>query len=606
MNQSHDKEDYKSSKLYRIRHSVAHVMAQAVLEYLPEAKITIGPPIKDGFYYDFDLPRTLNEEDLEKIEARMKEIIREGHGFKRKELNADEVRSIFKEQPYKIELMEDILKGEKDEYGEKLASPYSITLSIYQHSSFTDLCAGPHVDSLKEVDPEAVKLLRTSGAYWRGDESRPMLQRIYGTAFENKKALEDYINRLEEEKKRDHRALGKKYDLFSSDEIVGQGLVLWHPKGATVRRLAERFSQDAHILNGYDWVYTPHIGRAELWMTSGHLDFYKDSMYRPIDIEGEEYYLKPMNCPFHIQIFKNRTRSYRELPMRLAEFGSVYRYERSGVLQGLTRVRGFTQDDAHIFCTADQVEDEIHRALKFSLYVLRSFGLETFQAYISTKPEKKSIGTDADWEMATNTLKRAVEKEGLPYKIDEGGGAFYGPKIDLKLLDYLGRDWQLSTVQFDFNLPMRFEMEYIGNDGATHQPFMVHRALFGSYERFFAMLIEHYAGAFPLWMAPVQVQVVPIAETHKDFSYKVASALTARGMRVVVDDGNDRMQAKIRNAEVERIPFIFVVGDKEIAADSVAVRSRDKGDLGKMTIDAFMDFVNDELAKGIAKALHEC
>ncbi|NMC62583.1 MAG: threonine--tRNA ligase [SAR324 cluster bacterium] len=595
--------DYKISKLYSIRHSCSHVMAQAVLELIPGAKMAIGPAIKDGFYYDFDLPKPLQEEDLEKIETRMKELIKEGHTFQRMEVSPDEVRNFFKEQPYKIEIMEDILKGQMNADGEKVKEETPTTLTIYKHSNFYDLCAGPHVESLKEVDPDAVKLLRIAGAYWRGDESNPMLQRIYGTAFENKKDLDAHLEKLEEAKKRDHRVLGKKYDLFSSSETVGQGLVLWHPKGATMRRLAERFSQDAHILNGYEWVYTPHIGRSELWKISGHLDFYKDSMYRPIDIESEEYYLKPMNCPFHIEIYKNHIRSYRELPIRLAEFGSVYRYERSGVLQGLTRVRGFTQDDAHIFCTPEQVEDEIVRALKFSLYVLRSFGLENYQAYISTKPEKKFVGSEENWAMATETLKHAAESEGVPYQIDEGGGAFYGPKIDLKLLDFLDREWQLSTVQFDFNLPERFQMEYVGKDGQNHRPFMVHRALFGSYERFFGMLIEQYAGAFPFWIAPTQVIIIPIADSHLPYAEKVCGNLKGHGLRVLIDTTNDRMQSKIRNAEIDRIPYIFVVGGKEIEKNVVAVRSRDKGDCGQMSIDSFLDVVKDELSQGIARVI---
>lgn len=593
--------DYKSSQLFKIRHSVAHVLAQAVLEWCPEAKLAIGPPIKEGYYYDFDLPKPLTETDLEHIEARMQQIIKEGHSFAYEEIDADKARKLFHDQPYKLEILEDLLKGGRDDNGEKVEG--DVRLSIYTQATFTDLCRGPHVKSLKEVKPNAIKLLRIAGAYWRGDESRPMLQRIYGTAFESEKDLKQYLERLEEAKKRDHRALGKRLDLFSTAEMVGPGLTLWHPKGATTRYLAEKFSQEAHVLNGYELVYTPHIGKSELWKTSGHLEFYKEGMYRPMDIEGEEYYLKPMNCPFHVHIYKSNLRSYRELPKRFAEFGTVYRYERSGVLSGLTRVRGFTQDDAHIFCRTDQVEVEIEHALRFSLYVLNSFGLDKFTAYISTKPEKKSVGSQEEWDLAESTLKKVVSKLNIPFKIDEGGGAFYGPKIDLKLNDILDREWQLSTVQFDFNLPRNFGLEYVDADGQTKIPFMVHRALFGSVERFFAMLLEHYAGAFPLWLAPVQVSIVPVSDKHQEYAQLISEKLRSNRLRVVVDTGNDRMQAKIRNAEMERIPYIFVVGDRDIQNQAVSVRSRDAGDLGSMSVEDFLSKVEPELLKGIPKVI---
>src|SRR2546423_6082944 len=532
--------------LQRMRHSAAHVLAEAVLEVFPEAKLAIGPAIEDGFYYDFDLPRSLTPDDLPDIEQRMKRIIAGNYPFLHEGWPREKALTYFREknQPYKIELIED-LPGQD--------------VGMERQNTFLDLCRGQHVEHTGQIGP--FKLMRVAGAYWRGDEHRPMVQRIYGTAWFTQEELDHYLWQLEEAKKRDHRTLGKALDLYSTSEAVGPGLILWHPRGATVRFLAERFSQEAHLSNGYEWVYTPHIGRAGLWETSGHLTFYRDSMYSPMDIEGEDYYVKPMNCPFHIEIFKSRPRSYRELPKRYAEYGSVYRYERSGVLHGLTRVRGLTQDDAHTFCRPDQIEDEVGHALRFSLYILRTFGLENFKGYISTRPEK-SVGSLEDWERAITTLKGVAQRVGLSYDIDEGGGAFYGPKIDLKVVDLLGREWQLSTIQFDFNLPERFGLEYMGEDGQTHRPYMVHRALFGSAERFVGMLIEHYAGAFPLWLAPEQVVLVPIADRHQSYAQEVAQHLRRAGMRILVDEGNDRMQAKIRHAELQKIPYVLVVGKK--------------------------------------------
>ncbi|HZS88500.1 MAG TPA: threonine--tRNA ligase [Chloroflexota bacterium] len=578
---------------YRLRHSAAHVMAQAVLELFPEATLGIGPPIEDGFYYDFDLPRPLTPDDLQEIERRMRHIIAEDLPFIYRVVGADEARALFKHQPYKLELIDGLAAG-RDEYGE--AGGDSTTISTYRQDGFEDLCRGPHLERTGQIPADAFALLNVSGAYWRGDERRPMLQRIYGTAWNSKAELEHYLWRLEEAKKRDHRRLGKELDLYSVSEEVGPGLILWHPKGALVRIIAEEFSRQAHLEHGYEWVISPHIGRAGLWQTSGHLDFFRENMFAPMDVDGDPYFAKPMNCPFHIQIYKTRLRSYRELPLRYAEYGTLYRYERSGVLHGLTRVRGFTQDDAHIFCRPDQVEDEISKALAFSLYVLRTFGLIEFKAYLSTKPDKV-VGDAADWERATEALRRALVEHSISYDIDEGGGAFYGPKIDLKVKDALDREWQLSTIQFDFNLPARFGLEYAGEDGRPHQPYMVHRALFGSMERFFGVLIEHYAGAFPVWLAPVQAVVIPIStERHLQYAHDVAERLKAAGLRATVDEGKERMQAKIREAQLQKVPYMLVVGDREQVADAVAVRRRSGDDLGAVPVASFIARVRDEVA----------
>jgi threonyl-tRNA synthetase len=581
----------EASSLYALRHSAAHIMAEAVTELFPEAKLAIGPPIEHGFYYDFGLPRPLTPDDLAEIEAIMQRIIQENHRFEYKVVSADDARSLFAGQPYKLELIDGLAHGQ-NEYGEE--SPTETVISTYRQDTFEDLCRGPHLEHTGEVPADAFKLLNVAGAYWRGDEHRPMLQRIYGTAWHNREELDQYLWRLEEAKKRDHRTLGRELDLYSISPDVGAGLILWHPKGAMVRVLAEDFSRQAHLRNGYDWVFSPHIGRAHLWETSGHLDFYRENMYAPMDVDGEEYFAKPMNCPFHIQIFKSHLRSYRDLPIRYAEYGTVYRYERSGVLHGLTRVRGFTQDDAHIFCRPEQVEDEIGRALQFSLYVLRTFGLTDFKAYLSTRPEKY-VGEPEDWDRATEALRLAIDAHAIPYELDEGGGAFYGPKIDLKVNDALGREWQLSTIQFDFNLPERFGLEYIGEDGQPHRPYMVHRALLGSMERFLGVLIEHFAGAFPVWLAPVQAVVIPIsADRHGDYARDVAARLRESGLRVDVDDRNERMQAKIREAQLQKVPYMLVVGNKEQEADTVAVRQRAGEDLGAIPVADFLARVQEE------------
>jgi len=577
-------EKYEESKLYRLRHSAAHVMAQAVLEKFPEGKVAIGPPIDDGFYYDFDLPRPLTPEDLEEIEGRMREIIKNNSEFIREEVSAEEAKEIFEDQPYKLELIEGLEKGDVDEHGDPVEEKQVIT--IYKSDEFVDLCRGPHLESTGKIHPKAVKLMNVAGAYWRGDENNPMLQRIYGTAWLSPKELKKYLWRLEEAKKRDHRKLGRELDLYSISDNVGSGLVLWHPNGAKIRFLAERFWEDQHLKNGYDFVYTPHIGKADLWKTSGHLDFYAENMYAPIEIEDQKYYLKPMNCPFHIEIYKSDIRSYRDLPLRYAEKGTVYRYERSGVMHGLMRVRGFTQDDAHHFCTPSQMPEEIDFVLQFSLNMLRSFGFKEIKAYLSTRPEK-AVGEPKRWKDAEAALEQSLKRADLPYEVDEGGGAFYGPKIDLKINDALGREWQLSTIQFDFNNPERFDMTYIEEDGQAYRPYMIHRALLGSIERFFGVLIEHYGGAFPVWLSPTQAVIIPIADRHVAYADEVARQLRTADLRVEVDDRSDRMNAKIRDAEKRKIPYMLVVGDREMENGQVDIRRRSGERMGAMPVDAF-------------------
>jgi len=584
---------YEDSFLYRLRHSTAHVMAQAVLQMFPEAKYTIGPPVEDGFYYDFDLPRPLTPEDLEGIEAHMREIVKGQHPFEKVVVSAGEARQIFRDQPYKLELIDGLEQGGYDEYGEPLEEKPEI--SIYRHANFVDLCRGPHVANTSQINPDAIKLLNVAGAYWRGDEKRPMLQRIYGTAWSSADELENYLWKLEEARKRDHRRLGRELDLFSVSEDIGAGLILWHPKGGMVRKLAEDYCRLEHVKGGYDFVYSPHIGKSRLWEVSGHLDWYKENMYSPLDIEGQQYYLKPMNCPFHIQIYKSRTRSYRDLPLRFAEWGTVYRYERSGVLHGLMRVRGFTQDDAHLFCRPDQMPEEIDRVLDFSLNILRTFGFKDFQAYLSTRNPDKAAGSPEEWVAPTEALRLALERAGVPYQIDEGEATFYGPKIDIKVRDALDREWQLSTIQFDFTLPERFDMVFIGEDGQAHRPYMVHRALLGSMERFMGVLIEHFAGAFPVWLAPVQAVVIPIADRHLDYAVGVAEQLIAAGLRVEVDRRNERMNAKIRDAQNQKVPYMLVVGDKEVESGAVALRLRSGENPGPMALSEFLARARQEI-----------
>lgn len=585
-----DKKRYEETEIYRIRHSAAHVMAQAVMEMFPEeAKIAIGPPIEEGFYYDFDLPRPLTPEDLEKIEARMREIIEGDHGFRKEVVSADEARARFEDQPYKLELIEGLEEGEVDEMGEPIEEKPEI--SLYQHDTFVDLCRGPHVESTGKINPHAVKLMSVAGAYWRGDENKPMLQRIYGTAWQSASELEEYLDRLQEAQERDHRTLGRELDLFSFSEEVGPGLALWHPHGGRIRAQVEDYWAERHREGGYERVYTPHIGKSSLWETSGHLKWYEEGMYAPIEVEEQEYYLKPMNCPFHIQIYKSGIRSYRDLPLRFAEFGTVYRYERSGVLHGLMRVRGFTQDDAHLFCRPDQMEEEIQGVLEFSLSVLRDFGFEDFDIDLSVRDPNdlgKYAGRNEDWEMAESALVKAIDRVGLDYRRVEGEAVFYGPKIDIQVRDALQRSWQITTIQFDFWLPEAFQMEYVGHDGEPHRPYMVHRALLGSMERFFGVLVEHYKGAFPVWLAPVQTILIPITDRHVAYAREVAGRLRGEGLRVEVNTRSDRMGAKIRDAQNQNIPYMLIVGDREAEDGTVSLRLRTEEDLGAVSVEAFL------------------
>lgn len=570
--------------LETIRHSAAHLMAAAVQELYPDVKFDIGPATADGFYYDFDMEHRLTVEDLSEIDKAMKKLANQKLPIEKMELSREEAEKMLKEkkQSYKLERLADVPDGD--------------AITFYKLGNFVDLCRGPHVEN--SGDLRVTKLLSIAGSYYRGKETNPMLQRIYGTAFAEKQELNAYLQQMEEAKKRDHRKLGKELELFSFSENVGPGLVLWHPKGAFIRHLIETFWREEHFKNGYEMVNTPHIGRSQLWQTSGHLDFYKDAMYAPMEIDGNDYYAKPMNCPFHIEIYKSRNRSYRELPLRWAETGTVYRYEKSGVLHGLLRVRGFTQDDAHIICTQEQIEDEISEVLRFCLFIWKSFGFPEIKAYLATKPEK-SVGDNKLWDKARVSLEKAVDKAGLKCEVDEGGGAFYGPKIDLKIKDAIGREWQTSTIQFDFNLPERFDMSYIGNDGEKHRPYMVHRALFGSIERFFGILVEHYAGAFPLWLAPEQIRLIPITDSQHDRAAEIAASLKEKGIRVTVDDRSESMGAKIRNARNERIPYMAILGEQEIESGMVAVRNRKDGELGTMTTEALIDRMLNEVAEKV-------
>jgi len=583
--------DTSERGLFTIRHSTAHVLAQAVLDLFPGATFGIGPPVQDGFYYDFQLPggETFKPDDLDRIDARMREIIKERQPFVRSDVSNDEARVLFKDHPFKLE----IIDGEADD-------PTSVTepgiARLYENPPrFVDLCRGPHVPDTGRLGH--FKLMRIAGAYWRGDEKRPMLQRIYGTAWATKQDLEAHLHRLEEAEKRDHRRLGQELDLFSFPDEIGSGLAVFHPKGGIVRRIMEDFSRRQHEQAGYEFVYSPHITKENLFQTSGHLDWFADGMFPPMELdEGQRYYLKPMNCPFHCLIFRSRQRSYRELPLRLFEFGTVYRYEKSGVIHGLTRVRGLTMDDAHIYTTREQMADELARTLQFVLDLLRAYGLDDFYLELSTKPEGKAVGSDEDWDEATETLRQVAEAAGLELVLDPGGGAFYGPKISVQARDAIGRTWQMSTVQLDFQLPKRFDLEYVGADNQRHQPVMIHRALFGSVERFFGVLLEHYAGAFPTWLAPEQVRVLPVRDDHEPYAMRIADRLNAGGYRASWADASEKLGARIRKAKLEKLPYVLVVGDDDVEKGTVGVNARgaDEPERG-VSVDDFVDRLKSDV-----------
>jgi threonyl-tRNA synthetase len=559
-----------------MRHSTAHVMAAAVKELFPDARITIGPAIENGFYYDFDVEKPFSPEDIERIEEKMREIVRADYPFLREEMTKEEAKARFPGERYKGEMLDEIPEP---------------VVSLYRLGNFLDLCRGPHLPSSGKVG--AYKLMNTAGAYWRGDSRNRMLTRIYGCAFAKKNELDEHLRILEEVKKRDHRRLGKELDLYSVNEEVGPGLILWHPKGSVVRRIMEDFWREEHVRAGYDLVFSPHIARLDLWRVSGHLDFYRQSMFSSIGVEGQDYQLKPMNCPFHIQIYKSRMRSYRDLPVRYAELGTVYRYEPSGTLHGLLRVRGFTQDDAHLFLRPDQLDEEIFSLLDFTLFVLRRFGFDRYEIYLSTRPEKYA-GTPENWAKAEAALKRALVRAELPYEVDPGEGVFYGPKIDIKIKDVLGRSWQCSTIQVDFNNPDRFDVTFIGDDGAEHPAIMIHRALMGSLERFFGVLVEHYAGALPAWLAPVQADVLPVTDRHNEYAREVVNEIRTAGYRAEGDFRNEKLGYKIRESQLKKVPFALVIGDREAAGRKVSPRRRGGEQLPAMSVEDFLGTLRKE------------
>lgn len=563
-------------------HSTAHLMAQAIKELYPGTQLAIGPPIADGFYYDIDMDKSLSADDLPEVENKMRELAKQKLTIKREELPREEAVKLFSDtnESYKIELLDEMDSGE--------------TISIYRQGNFVDLCRGPHLPNTGYV--KHFKLLNVAGAYWHGDENNKMLQRIYGTSYPQKTQLEEHIQLLEEAKKRDHRKLGKQLELFSISEDIGPGLIIWHPKGSRIRNIIEQFWKEEHFKSDYELLYTPHVAKLDLWKTSGHVDFYSENMFAPMQIEDVEYQIKPMNCPFHIDVYKSKIRSYRDLPIRYAELGTVYRYERSGVLHGALRVRGFTQDDAHVFCRPDKIQDEILNILDFTMFFFNSFGFKEFEIFLSTRPEKY-VGSIEEWDQATDALEEALKIRNIDYKVDPGEGVFYGPKIDIKIRDVLKRYWQCTTIQIDFNNPERFKLEYIGEDGNAHRPIMIHRALLGSLERFFGILIENYGGAFPTWLAPVQVAVFPIADRHREFAEECKKIVSKTADRVLLDDRNEKVGYKIREAETQKIPYMLIIGDKEIEGKFVSVRRRHKGDIGRFSVDEFVSLVKKEISE---------
>ena len=591
-------ERYEDSQLYRIRHSAAHVMAEAVLERFPEAKIAIGPPIEDGFYYDFDLPTALTEADIKWVEKRMKKILSQRHNFTMREVSPAEAKAIFHDQPYKLELIDDLVNGRVDDNGNAISAPAD-SLTIYTQNKFTDLCRGPHVDSTKDINPKAVSIsLRPpAGAYWRGDEKRQQLTRIYGTAWSNPAELADHRARLQEAIKRDHRVLGEKLDLFIIDSMVGKGLPLWLPNGATLRDTLERWLRDIQIERGYLPVVTPHLGNIELYKTSGHYPYYADSQYTPIDVDGDEFLLRPMNCPHHCRVYTSQPRSYRDLPLRYAEFGTVYRYEQSGELRGLTRVRGFTVDDAHLFVRPDQLLEEFKGVVQLIQHVFSSLGMSDFRARLGTRDPDgdKYVGDNSLWEAATVAIIDACEALGMDYQLEPGEAAFYGPKLDFIVRDVLKREWQLGTVQVDYNLPQRFDLEYVDRDNERKRPVMIHRAPFGSLERFIGILIEHFAGAFPPWLAPTQAVIIPIRESHNDYAREIESFFKSRGLRVKADLQDRNMRSKIKQHRRMNIPWLLIVGDRDIENRTVSVRFRSDEDLGAMPLEDFANAAQDNI-----------
>jgi len=569
------------AKIETIRHSLAHILAYAVQELYPGTKFGIGPAIENGFYYDFEFKKPISNEDLPKIEKKMRELFEQNIFFKKENVTRKELVTLFNKQPYKLELIKE-LPREK--------------LTIYKSGEFVDLCKGPHVKSTKEIPIDAFKLTKIAGAYWQGSEENPMLIRVYGVAFKTKKELDKYLLSLEEAEKRDHRILGKKLGLFLFDEEVGAGLPIWQPKGAILRKIIEDYLYQELTAQGYQWVISPHIGNLKLWITSGHADLYREYMYSPIKIDEEKYIIKPMNCPFHLKIYKSKIRSYRDLPIKYAEFGTVYRYEKSGVLHGLVRVRGFTQDDAHIWCVPEKLSEEIEKLLGYSIKILKNFGFKEFNIYLATRPEKFA-GTEKGWQKAINSLKYVLKKLKLKYQIDPGGGVFYGPKIDIKIKDSLDREWQCTTIQVDFNLPERFDLTYIDQKGRKKRPIMIHRALIGSLERFVGVLLEHYAGAMPLWLSPEQIWVIPVGSHHEKYAQEVGVRCQESSIRYQVKDENETVSKKIRDGEIQKIPYLLVVGDKEMKSKSVRVRERGKGDIGIIKLNKFLEKVKMEIEK---------